>query len=303
MRNFLLGWTLFTILAAVPVHAGDRVVARVNGEPITFAEVTAALAQNPDLDRQTVMDLLIERRLVLVWATSNNISIADEELEKVEASIRQRNNLSPDQFEEALAARGEPIEVFRANLREQLMINQALGRALSDQTRVSESELQELYKKMYARDTIFEVSHILFRVEEDATPEEDRAVREKAEQVMAEITGGASFENMVSRYSQDESSAGNGGRLGVFKEGELIPELEDLAQTLEPGEVGGPVRTSAGYHLILLESRRKSEPPPFVEVRSMLEKQLMAQKEESARVRWLKELKETAYIEIFPDDG
>ena len=303
MRNILLCWTLFTTLMAVPVHAGDRVVARVAGEPITHGEITAALAQNPDLDRQTVMDLLIERRLVLVWAASNNISVADEEIEQVEASIRSRNNLSPDQFKKTLAERGEPIEVFRANLREQLMINKALGKALSDQTRISEIELQELYKETYTRDTIFEVSHILFQVEGDATSDEDRAVREKAEQVMAEIKGGASFESMVSLYSQDESSAVNGGRLGVFREGELIPELEDLARTLEPGEAGGPVRTSAGYHLLLLESRRTSEPPPFVEVRSILEKQLMAQKEDSARTRWLEKLKETTYIEVFPDDG
>jgi len=124
-----------------------------------------------------------------------------------------------------------------------------------------------------------------------------------AEQALARIQAGASFESMVSEYSQDGSSADRGGKLGSFGEGELLPELDQLAATLEPGEVGGPVRTSAGYHILLLESRGVREPPPFAEVKSTLERNYMVSMEESVRTRWLKELKETNYIEVFPDDG
>ena len=303
MRTVFIICLLSMNFMASAAFAGDRAVARVSNEAITHRELTAAIEQNPNLPGEKVLDLLIERHLVLIWAAGQNISVADGELEQREASIRERNNMSPDQFEKALSSTGDTPESFRENLRIQITINKALGLALSKQIQISDSELQELYLKTYPRKTVFEVSHILLAVDKGASVEKDESVKKNAEQVIAQIAGGSSFDSMVSEYSQDGSSADKGGRLGIFSEGELLPELENLAATLEPGEVGGPVRTSVGYHVLLLESRGTSEPPPFSEVRGTLERSLMADREESVRTRWLNELKETTYIEIFPDDG
>jgi peptidyl-prolyl cis-trans isomerase SurA len=303
MRTIVTICLLAITFTPSPVSAGDRVVARVGSEAITNLELASALAQNPDIVRSKALDLLIERRLILNWAAGKNISIVDEEVEQVETSIRERNNLTPDQFQKALISKGESVESFRENIREQLTVNKALGMALSAEAKVSESELQELYLKTYPRETVFEVSHILLSVDKEASDEEGALVKENAEQILAEISGGASFESMASKYSQDGSSADKSGRLGTFREGELLPELEKLAAGLEPGGVGGPVRTSAGYHILLLASRGQSDPPPFAEVKSILERNLMVDREKSIRTRWLKELKETTYIEIFPDDG
>jgi parvulin-like peptidyl-prolyl isomerase len=303
MRTVLIICLLSMSFMASAATAGDRAVARVSNEAITHRELTAAIEQNPNLKREKVLDLLIERHLVLIWAARQNISVADGELEQMEASIRERNNMSPDQFEKALASTGDTPESFRENLRVQITINKALGLALSQKVQISDSELQELYLKTYPRKTVLEVSHILLAVDKGASVEKDESVRRNAEQVIAQIAGGSSFDSMVSEYSQDGSSADKGGQLGTFSEGELLPELEKIAVTLEAGEVGGPVRTSAGYHILLLESRGTSEPPPFSEVRGTLERSLMAEREESVRTRWLNELKETTYIEVFPDDG
>jgi peptidyl-prolyl cis-trans isomerase SurA len=303
MRTIVTICLLAITFTPLPASAGDRVVARVGSEAITNLELASALAQNPDIARSRALDLLIERRLILNWAAGKNIPIVDEEVEQVETSIRERNNLTLDQFQKALISRGESVESFRENIREQLTVNKALGMVLSAEAQVSDSELQELYLKTYPPETVFEVSHILLSIDKEASDEEDALVKEKAEQILSEISGGAFFESMASKYSQDGSSADKGGRLGTFREGELLPELEKAAADLEPGGVGGPVRTSAGYHILLLVSRGQSDPPPFAEVRSTLERSLMADREESIRTRWLKELKKTTYIEIFPDDG
>ena len=264
MRTVFIICLLSMNFMASAAFAGDRAVARVSNEAITHRELTAAIEQNPNLPGEKVLDLLIERHLVLIWAAGQNISVADGELEQREASIRERNNMSPDQFEKALSSTGDTPESFRENLRIQITINKALGLALSKQIQISDSELQELYLKTYPRKTVFEVSHILLAVDKGASVEKDESVKKNAEQVIAQIAGGSSFDSMVSEYSQDGSSADKGGRLGIFSEGELLPELENLAATLEPGEVGGPVRTSVGYHVLLLESRGTSEPPPFL---------------------------------------
>ena len=303
MRTILTIFLLSMSFMLSTAFAGDKVVARVGNDAITHHDLTAAMEQNPNLPREKILELLIERQLVLIWAAGQNISVANDELEQMETSIRERNNLTPDQFEKALASTGETPESFREGLRIQITINKALGLALASQIQVSDSELQELYLKTYPRKTVLEVSHILLAVDKGASVEKDESVRRNAEQVIAQIAGGSSFDSMVSEYSQDGSSADKGGRLGTFSEGELLPELEIIAVTLEAGEVGGPVRTSAGYHILLLESRGTSEPPPFSEVRGTLERSLMAEREESVRTRWLNELKETTYIEVFPDDG
>jgi len=303
MRIFLAACLVsMTFLSSIAV-AADRVVARVGTEPITLRELTAALDQNPELGRQKILDLLIERRLVLVWAAARNITAGDDEVEQVATSIRERANLPEEQFENILQAQGESVEMYRANLRDQLIINKALGMALSSQTKVTEGEVQELYLKTYPRTTLFEVSHILLLIEEGASSEREASVREAAEKILSEVRDGVSFEALAAKYSQDTTSAQNGGRLGTFKEGELLPKLEEVAATLEPGETGGPVRTAAGYHILKLLSKIQSEPPSFAEVRDTLEKKLLMEKEEPARDRWLKELKETTYIEIFPDEG
>lgn len=303
MRACSLIWILLVSLLVPPAHAGDRVIARVGSEAVTQSELAAAIEQNPDLSRTRALDLLIERRLVLVWAAGKNITISDEEVQQMETTIRERNNLTSDQFERALASRGETIESFRINLAEQLTINRALGMALSAQAQISDTELQEFYLKTYPGKTVFDVSHILLPLDPDATSEEAASARSDADRILREIENGASFDAMARQYSQDKSSAEEGGRLGSFQEGELLPELEELAATLEPGQVGGPARTEAGYHILLLSSKGFSEPPPFAEVRGELERALLVEREESIRTRWLDELKETTYIEVFPDDG
>jgi len=303
MKAYVLCTTVLSIFLTLPAFGGDRAVARVGSEAITQRELTLASEQNPELSREKVLDLLMERRLVLLWAQKRNIKVSDEEVLKAETSIRERNNMSEDVFKQTLLSSGETPESFRAGLREQITINKALGMALSSRTQVTDAELQELYLKTYPRKTVYEVSHILLNVDKGATDEEDASVKKKAADILAEIKDGASFEAMARQYSQDTSSADRGGLLGTFNEGELLPELDQLASTLNPGESGGPVRTSAGYHILKLLSREFTQPPPLAEVKSSLERTLMAEKEQSVRASWLEELKKDTYIEVFPDDG
>jgi len=303
MKILAVCCTVMSLFLTTAAFAGDKVVARVGSEAITQRELTLAREQNPDLSREKVLDLLMERRLVLLWAQKRNIKVSDDEVREVETSIRERNKMSEEVFKNTLLSTGETPESFRAGLREQITINKALGMALSAKTQVTDAELQELYLKTYPRKTVYEVSHILLSVDKGATDEEEAAVKEKATDILAEIKNGTPFEAMASKYSEDSSSADKGGLLGTFNEGQLLPELEQLVSTLEPGESGGPVRTAAGFHILKLISRQFSEPPPLAEVRSSLERHLMFQKEESVRDKWIKELKETTYIEVFPDDG
>ncbi|UCG38319.1 MAG: peptidyl-prolyl cis-trans isomerase, partial [bacterium] len=164
-----------------------------------------------------------------------------------------------------------------------------------------EEELLRSYEEYYPPRERFTLRHILLRTEAGSDAEQMAAVKERAEEILSRARAGASFGDLARRHSEDDSSAAAGGYLGTFQRGEMIPELEKAALGLEVGQPGGPVRTSMGYHVLMLESRDTAPPPPLSTVRDELERALSAEKRQKAQEEWLKELRRQAYIETFPE--
>lgn len=108
--------------------------------------------------------------------------------------------------------------------------------------------------------------HLLLRVEPGARPEEDGKVRERAAKLRQEILGGKPFAEVAKRSSEDPGSKDQGGDLGYFQRGQMVPEFEDAAFALEAGAVSEPVKTAFGYHLIQVEEHRQARQRPFEEV-------------------------------------
>ena len=101
--------------------------------------------------------------------------------------------------------------------------------------------------------------------------------KEQAEKIIADLKGGASFEELA-KQSKDPSGQ-NGGDLGFFGPGQMVPPFELAAMALEAGEVTQePVQTEYGFHVIKVEERRMSEPPPFDEVKDELRNYVLRQK-------------------------
>lgn len=138
---------------------------------------------------------------------------------------------------------------------------------------VSEQELRDEFSWRageFAVPEAVHARHILFRVAPDATPEQDEAALKKAEKVRSEIVAGADFAKMAEKYSDDPGSKKKGGDLGYFERGAMVPAFEEAAFALEPGTVSEPVKTSFGYHLILVEDHRQAGEPTFEEVKDRI---------------------------------
>ena len=278
----------------------DRIVARVGSEPITQREIESLQAASPDLTYSTALQALIERRLILSWAESNRVTVSREELDRAEQAILENNNMSEARFEEILATRGQNRQLFRDDLMEQLIINKALRSALSPRITVQDEEIEQWYEENYPARMTFTIRHILLTPDVSGK-EDDSAVLERANRIIEKIRSGASFESMAIQYSMDKTSAFKGGELGTFREGELVPELEKLALDLDSGELGGPVKTTMGYHILRLDGKRISEPPPLAEVREEIRATLASRKEVEVQTQWLKELRDSIFVEIFPN--
>lgn len=133
-----------------------------------------------------------------------------------------------------------------------------------------EAEIQALFDEQkgdFEAPERVRARHILLRVAEDADEEEVERVRATALETLARIRGGASFEDVALEVSEDPGSRDEGGSLGLFARGETSTELEEAAFSLEPGQISEPVRSDAGFHLVLLEERVAGGSRPFEEVR------------------------------------
>jgi peptidyl-prolyl cis-trans isomerase D len=123
-------------------------------------------------------------------------------------------------------------------------------------------------------------SHILLRVPEEAGPEGAAAAREQAEELLARIRAGEPFEALAREHSHDPGSAPQGGDLGFFGRGMMVPAFEEAVFDMQVDEVRGPIESPFGLHIIQLTGIVGGEPPSFEEVRQDLERQIQEQRAE-----------------------
>ncbi len=121
---------------------------------------------------------------------------------------------------------------------------------------VSEQEILDEWKQMPHAETV-EASHILFRVTDES---KDTQIKAQAEAVLMRAKAWENFEELAREYSEDPSSAGQGGYLGPFQRGQMVREFEDVAFSLNPGEISDLVKTSYGYHIIKVLSHETPTP-------------------------------------------
>jgi peptidyl-prolyl cis-trans isomerase C len=144
----------------------------------------------------------------------------------------------------------------------------------------------------------YEVNSHIFKNEESVTARHILVdTLEKAQQVKEEIVSGLSFEDAARKYSSCPSKE-QGGSLGSFGRGMMVPEFENAAFEIAEGVVSEPVKTQFGYHLILVEGRTKSQEKPYEEVKELIRSHMVQEKQNSLYIDHVNGLKEKYSIEI-----
>jgi peptidyl-prolyl cis-trans isomerase D len=170
---------------------------------------------------------------------------------------------------------------------------------VEDTIEIYEEDIKDYYDTNQGKYFIkkqYKASHILIKSDstlpfgEDLSEEEkekllneaDEKAKIKADEILKQIKEGADFGEMAKKHSADTASGNNGGSLGQFSKGLMIPEFEEALDTLKPGELGGPVKTMFGFHIIRLEEAKEEHLKPLAEVQEEIKKIL---KEDKARKR------------------
>jgi peptidyl-prolyl cis-trans isomerase D len=144
---------------------------------------------------------------------------------------------------------------------------------LSESIEIDEQALTDYYeekKNSLKGQEQRRASHMLFQLDADADEATEKAVLEKAENVLQQVKGGADFAALATENSDDPGSAAGGGDLGFFAKGAMVPEFEQAAFDLQPGEVSDLVRSQFGYHIIKLTEIKGADIPALEDVREQL---------------------------------
>ena len=152
--------------------------------------------------------------------------------------------------------------------------------ALSAKEAVEPTEIQAYYEKniaTYARPERVQARHILILAPQDADAATDEAAKAQIDDIAARLKGGEDFAKVAEEVSQD-GSAKDGGNLGWFERGRMVPEFEEAAFALKAGEISEPVRSAFGWHVIKLEERADADTTPLAEVEGDVRDNLAVEK-------------------------
>jgi foldase protein PrsA len=317
-RLFWAAWLLFVFLLgfAGPLHAGkeggeasqkkspsqdQEIVATVNGEKITRAELEMRVAQfasmiDPEtvkrMDeqqqntfRRQVLDKIIETKLTVQEAAKEGIQVTDEEAGRMLAEFRRR--FSSDQEMEELLKKGKTSIAQRKIDDRGAVMTRKLEARLVKQLPVTENDIDTYFennRQFMLRDMV-KGKHIML------------ATEEQAQEALKRLKKGESFEVLAKQLSVDADTKDKGGEVGWFPKEGMLKEYGDAAFALKPGEVSPPVQTKIGYFLIKVEAKKKAADQTLEDHRDHIRLNIQQQQWSTAkRAEWIASLKAKAKI-------
>ena len=205
------------------------------------------------------MDRLINERAQLQVARETGIRMDDAAIDQAEAAIARQNQLNVMQLRSRIASEGLELSVFRAQLRDQLMLTRLREREVDARVRVSDLEvdqyLRELQNSKDPSTQEVNIAQVLVAVPDGATPEQVATLQAKAQSVLTRARAGEDFAALARELSESADRA-NGGQLGLRSADRLPPLFLEATQNLAAGEFSPVIRSGAGFHVLKVIEKR-----------------------------------------------
>lgn len=263
---------------APAVQSADFIVAVVNSEPITNREVMLRMQRlAPQLLRQgqslppraefarLVLDRMISERAQVQAAQTAGLRVDEAAVDQAVANMASQNQLSVAALRQRVEADGVSFELFRRELRDELLMARLREREVEGRVRVSEQDidrfLQEKKAEAAAGPAEVNIAQILVAVPENAGPDQVAQLEAWARQLRQRLDGGADFAQLAREFSQSADRT-SGGQLGLRSPERYPPLFVEATRSLAVGGVAGPVRSGAGFHLLKLVEKRQADEAP-----------------------------------------
>lgn len=288
--------------AFAELRALDHIVAIVNEDVVMASEleeqVTALSSQlrrsqgqlpPRDVMVPQVLDKLIQDRLQLEIGKRAGVQISDAELNQAMINTAQQNGVTLEQFAARASEDGLSLSKLRQQFRQEMIVARVQQAMVNRRIEITEQEIDNFLKSeegKFISSPDVNVGHILLRLPTGEDENSVAQVMQKAEEIRAEVAGGADFRQLALIHSSGPNAL-KGGDLSWRKAAQLPGLFAQTLDTMEPGEVSMPLRSDAGIHLLMLYERRGGGAEQLIEqseVRHILIKPNEIRSDEDARL-------------------
>ena len=257
--------------APLPLRPGDHIAAVVSQELVTAYEVAQrmALAREearrrntrvpPDAEfRAMILESLIEERAILSHARDSGMRIDDGEVDRAVQVIASQGQMTLAQLRARLAQDGLDLPRFRANIRDQMLIERVREREVAQRIRITDGEIDSFIEQQRgatAGEVQYNIAQILIKLPENAGEAVVAERRARAEAALARVRAGEDF-GAVSRQVSEDDNRERGGEIGLRPADRLPDIFLETVRPLQSGQVAPALlRTGAGFHLLKLLER------------------------------------------------
>lgn len=289
----------------------DRVVASVDGEPITMHEVKDFAAQHGRpitsddfANSQTAKDTvkaLIGEKLLEQEVKKYDDKIDEGQVDKYIQELRQDKHLTDAQFRQQLQASGMTYDELRKRARLDLEKAMMIQQEVREKIEIPDADIQAAYDAHKADFTVakerLRLAQILIAIPPNASPQQIAAAQKKSDMVHARAAKGNDFNDLARTYSDDDSKS-NGGELGWFEPSDVMDQILVGVKTLKPGQISPVIRTSHGFHIVKLEDHEVPGIRPLSEVKTQIRAALVDQQSSGQLETWIEsDLVKQHYVE------
>jgi peptidyl-prolyl cis-trans isomerase SurA len=295
---------------AVPVA---EIVARINDNIISKQDLDRAQnelneqakeenwsPEEVEKHKQLLLSELIDQQLLLSRGKEMGVTGDDELIRRLD-EIRKQNHLdSMEDLEKAAKSQGVSFEDFKANIRNTIITQQVIREEVGKSIRMTSADELAFYRAHAAQFDQPESVHLSeILLPAGTTEAEQAAALQRAQKIAEEMSKGSNFADMAKSVSTGPTAA-QGGDLGVFKRGQLAPELEEKTFSLKTGGLTEPVLTKQGYVILKVDQHTAGGMQPFKDVQEQVEQQAYMERMQPALRAYLTKLREQAFIDIKP---
>jgi len=295
-------------------HVVERIIARVNTEIITqhqyekekdkLREELAQQYTGPDLDvklndeSKNLLRNLIDQSLMVQKAKDEDINVETDIVKRLDQIRKQDNLATIEDMQKAAEDQGVNWEDFKDQIRRQLLMQEVIGRDVGSRIIVTREDCRKYYnehKDEFKSEGLIRLAEILISTEK-YKPEE---AEKRAQAALAELKGGARFNDVVKKYS-DGPAADEGGDIGLQKISTLPASIAAALSKLDTKEYTEPIQVKTGYVILRLMEHYSAGIPTFEEAESRVQEALYSQRMEPKLREFLLQLRKDSYIFLAP---
>ena len=295
----------------------DRIVAVVNDDIIThfelqrslrpYVEKIDGLGYTPEKKhqmlftvREEILNKLIDEKIEDQEIKRHNITVSEGGLDQTIERIKEANYYTDEDLRAALAVEGFTMDEYRDRLRKEMLRSRLVNIEVKSKIVITKEDVKSYYdshREKYGGEKQYHLRHIIMKVNPFADEAEKQNIKKRMEVVLEKLKEGEPFETVAITYSESPL-APDGGDLGLFRFDQLSPNLREVIQGLEAGELTPVLDMDQGYQIFLVEDIVQAPGRPLEEVAPEIERSLFNEVVNKKFQVWLKELRTQSHIKI-----